>query len=117
MSYECNNYFNYQYSCFCRRNFSWILWKWLFKSSKNDQITTIKHVLLYLVAQAEKELSNGTGDLKLAKVYNEFVAEYPDLAKVITYEQFKVIVDDVLDNFKNLLNNNDIASYIKGDEK
>lgn len=88
-----------------------------FKSSKNDQITTIKHVLLYLVAQAEKELSNGTGDLKLAKVYNEFVAEYPDLAKVITYEQFKVIVDDVLDNFKNLLNNNDIASYIKGDEK
>lgn len=88
-----------------------------FKSSKTEQVAQIKEILLYLVAVAEKELGSGTGDLKLAKVYNEFTSEYPDLAKAITYEEFSKLVNEVLEKFKDLLNNNSrINDYIKESE-
>lgn len=83
------------------------------KSSKEDQIDTIKNILLYLVAMAEKELGSGTGKLKLAKVYDEFTANYPELAKTITYDEFAKLVDVVLNEFQDILKNNDsINKYI-----
>lgn len=88
-----------------------------FTSSNEEKINTIKKILLYLVAMAEKELGSGTGNLKLAKVYNEFTTQYPDLAKVITYEQFKTLVDEVLTEFEDMLKDNKkIEEYIKGSE-
>jgi hypothetical protein len=88
-----------------------------FSSSKTEKIAQIKEILLYLVAMAEKELGGGTGNLKLAKVYNEFTSEYPDLAKVITYEQFTELVDEVLIKFENLLRDNAKAKQlIEGSE-
>lgn len=86
-----------------------------FTSSDEEKINTIKRVLLYLIAMAEKELGSGTGDLKLAKVYDEFTTQYPDLVKVITYEQFKTLVDEVLTEFEDMLKDNKkIEEYIKG---
>ena len=88
-----------------------------FTSSDEEKINTIKRVLLYLIAMAEKELGSGTGDLKLAKVYDEFTTQYPDLAKVITYEQFKTLVDEVLTEFEDMLKDNKKnEEYIKGSE-
>lgn len=86
-----------------------------FTSSDEEKINTIKRILLYLIAMAEKELGSGTGDLKLSKVYDEFTTQYPDLAKVITYEQFKTLVDEVLTEFEDMLKDNKkIEEYIKG---
>lgn len=88
-----------------------------FTSSDEEKTNTIKKVLLYLVAMAEKELGGGTGDLKLAKVYEEFTTQYPDLAKAITYEQFKTLVNEVLKEFEDMLKDNKkIEEYIKGSE-
>lgn len=87
-----------------------------FTSSNDDKIETIKKILLYLVAEAEKSLGSGTGDLKLAKVYKEFIEQFPELAEYITYDQFKTLVEEVLDQFENLIENNaNISAYIKGD--
>ena len=77
------------------------------KSSKKDQIAMVKGILLYLVALAEKELGSKTGSLKLSQVYNEFVSKYPDLANVITYDEFKELVDSILEEFKDILNDKD----------
>ena len=40
---------------------------------KEERTNIIKNWLLYAVAAAEKEFGSGTGKLKFAKVYNEFI--------------------------------------------
>ena len=75
-------------------------------SPTSQKIVTIKHVLLYLVAMAQKELGGGTGALKLAKVYDEFSSKFPQLSKLISYDQFTLLVDEVLDELNSLISNN-----------
>lgn len=83
-----------------------------------EKITIIKNWLLYAVAEAEKDLGSGTGKLKLAQVYNKFVSECPQLAAIITYQKFTSLVDEVLADFKNILNSNKaIKDVIVKEEK
>lgn len=78
-----------------------------------DRINIIKNWLLYAVVAAEKEFGSGTGKLKFAKVYNEFIQKFPELAILISYEEFSNLVDEALSQLKDMLKNNKINEYIE----
>lgn len=85
------------------------------KTGKNQQIEITKKWLLWACAQAENALGSATGEMKLAKVYNEFVTELPQAAKVISYDEFTALVKVVLKEFESILNNNEaISNLING---
>ena len=84
------------------------------KMPTDQQLDQIKEWLLYAVAEAEKELGSGTGKLKLRYVYDMFLVRFGVLAKIISFEVFSIMVDEVLEDFRDILENNtSIASYIK----
>ena len=83
------------------------------KLDKANQIEIVKKWLLYAVTSAQKELGSGTGSLKLAKVYNEFVATFPSIAKTLNYDNFSKLVDEVLVQMKNIISTNQaVAKYV-----
>jgi len=87
------------------------------KAPTATKIQMIKNFLLYAVAQAEAALGSGTGQLKLAFVYNQFVEKLPQLAKLISFEKFSKLVDEVLDEFEEILKDNEaIKEIIKGED-
>lgn len=59
-----------------------------FSKSKEEQIDIVIYWLRAVVYEAEKELGRGTGQLKLATVYNAAIKQFPWLANVYTYERF-----------------------------
>lgn len=84
------------------------------KRPTTEQINSVKEWLLYAVASAEKELGSGTGQIKLRYVYDMFIAKFPYLAKVISFESFSLLVDEALDKFKTMLSNNSkLQTYIQ----
>lgn len=84
------------------------------KRPTTEQISKVKEWLLYAVTKAEKELGSGTGQIKLRYVYDMFIAKFPYLVKVIPFEVFSVLVDETLDKFREMLNNNtNLQSYIE----
>ena len=86
-----------------------------FKLPTKEQIAQVKAWLLWAVTEAEKELGGGTGQLKLRKVYDLFVQRFPWLAKVITFERFSVLVDEALDEMREMLAKNKSAvSFVAG---
>lgn len=81
----------------------------------NEQLSKVKEWLLFGVAQAEKELGSGTGQIKLRYVYDMFILRFPYLSRIISFDMFSKLVDESLDKFKNMLNdNNDLQKYIGG---
>ena len=84
------------------------------KIPTTEQISKVKEWLLYAVTAAEKELGSGTGQIKLRYVYDMFIAKFPYLVKVIPFETFSILVDEALDKFRNMLDNNtNLQSYIE----
>lgn len=82
---------------------------------KSDQLRKVREWLLWAVIQAEKALGSGTGQLKLRQVYDLFVLRFPWLAKIIPFDMFGGMVDDALDEMRELLENNEaVAAYING---
>lgn len=85
-----------------------------FQKTKPEQIEKIKEWLVIAVAEAEKELGGGTGQLKLRYVYDLFLVRFPDLAKVIPFVAFSQLVDEALDKFKDMLQSNKaVQTYIE----
>ncbi len=70
------------------------------------QLAKVREWLLWAVTEAEKELGGGTGKLKLRQVYDLFVTRFPWLAKVVSFELFSDMVDDALDEMREMLKNN-----------
>lgn len=84
------------------------------KRPTTEQISKVTEWLLYAVTAAEKELGSGTGQIKLRYVYDMFIAKFPYLVKVIPFETFSILVDEALDKFRNMLDNNtNLQSYIE----
>ena len=73
---------------------------------KAEQLEKVKQWLLIAVTEAEKTLGSGTGKLKLAYVYDLFVAKFPWLVKIISFETFSSLVDEVLDDMRKLIDTN-----------
>lgn len=86
---------------------------WLSKP-RAQQIANIKEWLLGAVAEAEKQLGGGTGQLKLRYVYDKAIQRFPWLS-VVPFETFKGWVDGALDEMKKQLGENDkIKAYVEG---
>ena len=83
------------------------------KMPKSAQIARLQEWLLWAVAEAEKELGGGTGQLKLRYVYDMFIGRFPGLAQVIAFEAFSLLVDKALEKFRQLLSTNQkVDEYI-----
>ena len=76
------------------------------KMPRSEQLSKIQEWMLWAVAQAEKALGSGTGQLKLRYVYDMFVARFPATAKLISFEAFSLLVDNALQKFNNMLSSN-----------
>lgn len=76
---------------------------------------SVKKWLLITVSLIEKEMGSGTGKLKLAQAYSDFVATYPIFSKVIPFAVFSLWVDSALEEMRHLLETNDfVRDFIEG---
>ena len=80
---------------------------------RNKQIEALKEWLKWAVTVAEKELGSGTGQLKLRKVYEMAISQFPWIMRCISFEAFSEYVDDALTWMKEQLESNmNIAKFI-----
>ena len=80
-----------------------------------SQIAKIKEWLLYAVTTAEADLGSQTGILKLRMVYDMFIARFPMVAKIISFNRFSYWVDEALDEMRELLEKNEaVKSVVNG---
>ena len=89
-----------------------------FKLPLATQKEHIKQWLLWAVSAAERSFGSGTGQLKLREVYDKFITKFPFISKIISFQTFSNLVDEVLVDMKEMLekndNINDIISNSKG---
>lgn len=84
------------------------------KKPTSEQIAQLKEWLLYAVAEAEKTLGSGTGQMKLRYVYDKFLTTFPFLASVMSFETFSLLVDEALEKFQEMLKTNPaLKNYIE----
>lgn len=79
------------------------------KQPSEVQLRKVKAWLLLAVTQAERELGSGTGKLKLRYVYDLFIARFTWLARIISFDMFADLVDDALDEMREMLKHNSAA--------
>ena len=83
------------------------------KLGKEKQLRIAKEWLLYMVIEAEKQLGEGTGAIKLRFVYDMFTNKFKFLSMLLSFEQFSSMVDDVLDRMRLMLASNEqLKSYV-----
>lgn len=86
------------------------------KLPKEEQIENIKHWLVWLCIEAEKELQTGTGQAKLKRVYSVVCTTFTWVVKLITFEEFSKYTDDALLEAKTMIvNSPKLAEWIYGD--
>ena len=89
-----------------------------FRKNINEQIDNVKEWLLYATTLAEKELGSGTGKLKLRYVYDMFASKFPWLVKIVSFERFSKLVDEVLVEMNELLSSNSaVKKYVSEFDK
>ena len=89
-----------------------------FRKNINEQIDNVKEWLLYATTLAEKELGSGTGKLKLRYVYDMFASKFPWLVKIVSFESFSKLVDEVLVEMNELLSSNSaVKKYVSEFDK
>lgn len=75
--------------------------------------SVVKEWLLHAVIEAEKELGDKTGQLKLRQVYDWFILQFPVLASILPFSVFSAWVDEALVAMRNLLDkNSQIRKYV-----
>lgn len=83
---------------------------------RDAQLDKVREWLLWAVTEAEKNLGGGTGKLKLRQVYDLFVTRFPWLAKIVSFELFSDMVDDALDEMREMLANNQAVKALVNGE-
>jgi len=73
------------------------------QTPREEQLNKVREWLLLAVMKAEQRFGEDTGVLKLRMVYDLFLAKFPWIAKVISFDQFAALVDDALEEMRNLL--------------
>lgn len=80
-----------------------------------EQLDKVRKWLLWAVTEAEKELGSGTGALKLRQVYDLFVTRFPWLARVISFALFSRMVDEALEEMREMLASNEaVSAFVNG---
>ena len=91
--------------------------KEFFLLPNDKRLDKVKEWLLYAVTEAEKELGGGTGKLKLRKVYDMFIDKFSAVSSLITFEKFSDMVDEVLEEMREILDTNqNVQEYVYGEE-
>ena len=86
---------------------------WFIKLGKEKQLKVITEWLLLAVIKAEKELGDGTGQVKLRFVYDLFIDKFRFASMFISFNQFSILVDSALVIMKEMIsNNNQVKNYI-----
>lgn len=86
---------------------------WFLKLSKERQKEIIIEWLLLAVVKAEKELGDGTGQLKLRFVYDLFIDKFRFISMLMSFSQFSELVDQALDTMRDMLDSNkQIKDYV-----
>ena len=80
---------------------------WFLGLPRGAQLKKVREWLLLAVTQAEKELGSKTGKLKLRTVYDAFLTKFPWLAPVISFDRFSELVDDALEEMRDMLDKNE----------
>lgn len=76
------------------------------RTPRPEQMRKVKEWLLWAVMKAEKTFGEDTGVLKLRAVYDMFVTKFPWIAQLLTFDKFAELVDEALEEMKNLLAEN-----------
>lgn len=74
------------------------------KMGRAQQLNKVKEWLLYAVVEAERELGSKTGQLKLRYVYDLFMCRFKFGAYIISFDTFSRLVDEALDEMKDMIN-------------
>lgn len=83
------------------------------KLGKEKQLKMAKEWLLLAVIEAEKQLGEGTGAVKLRLVYDMFTNKFKFLSILLSFEQFSEMVDEVLHKMRLMLASNEqLKSYV-----
>lgn len=82
------------------------------KLPTDQQLAKVREWLLFAVTEAEKALGGGTGKLKLRYVYDMFIAKFPWLVKVVSFDLFSGLVDDALEEMRGMLASNKAVARI-----
>lgn len=89
-----------------------------FKLPKSVKSERFRKWLLYTVTEAEREMGEGTGELKLLKAYEEFVKRFPVLSLIVPFKSFKKMVDEALAQMRQMLQGNEgIKDYVEEPQK
>lgn len=95
----------------------WLIYGFL-KLPTDKQTEKIKQWLIWACIEAEKALQSGTGQAKLRRVYNAFIAvrAFSWLAKIISFDTFSAYVSEALVEAKKMIiNSSSLAEYVYGD--
>ena len=84
----------------------------------DKQKEKVKEWLVWACIEAEKALQSGTGQAKLRRVYNAFIAvrAFSWLAKIISFDTFSAYVSEALAEAKKMIiNSESLAVYVYGE--
>lgn len=81
-------------------------------NTKEENLKMIKSWLLSVIVNAEKVYGGKTGKVKLSYVYGLFIEKFPKLAKIISFETFSALVDEVLKINENFVDNAGISTNV-----
>lgn len=77
------------------------------KLTPKQQLDKVKAALLYMVTEAEKELKSKTGRVKRSMVWEWLIERFPIISLFITEEKYDELLDQALEEFRKMLENND----------
>lgn len=84
----------------------------------DKQKEKVKEWLVWACIEAEKALQSGTGQAKLRRVYNAFIAvrAFSWLARIISFDTFSAYVSEALAEAKKMIiNSESLAVYVYGE--
>ena len=84
----------------------------------DKQKEKVKEWLVWACIEAEKALQSGTGQAKLRKVYDAFIAvrTFSWVAKIISFNTFSAYVSEALVKAKKMIiNSRSLAEYVYGE--
>ena len=94
---------------------AWYVYRY-FNLPSEAQLAKVREWLLWAVTEAEKELGGGTGKLKLRQVYDLFVTRFPWLARIVPFDLFSSLVDDALEDMREMLKTNQaVQAHVSGE--
>ena len=86
---------------------------WFLKLGKEKQLKIITEWLLLAVIRAEKELGDGTGQVKLRFVYDLFIDKFKFSSMFMSFNQFSALVDSALVIMREMISDNDqVKDYV-----